>query len=571
MKKVLVVLFALAVVLGAVYVFTRECKHEYSDEYEILKAASCAENGEQAKKCVLCGEYGEKEILEKCPHNTEWQTILEATCTATGMEQESCVDCNAILTVREISMAEHVAGEDVIDQAATCTKSGKKHTECVNCGEELSSDTIQATGHLTDGQVWKIIKDATCTDNGTRELHCDVCNAVVKTEEIEKLGHTVESWDDVSEVSCTEDGERTGVCTVCERECFELIPAWGHHFTEWMDNPTDYWAENCEIVIPTCTTDGFEYRYCVTCRTIESRFVKAFGHTAGEWQTKEAATCTQTGLQEQFCIYCDVLLTTGVTPLAEHTPDEWITTVEPTCYSVGRKEQCCSECGGLLEWQTVLMTEHSFVEIPELTVMPCCTAEGEKSYECAEPNCHATMKQILEKTAHSLREDERVNPTCETAGYVVKKCSAQGCVYSETEVLAALGHDYDNGAVQDDHETLLYTCQRDDCGNTYTEQIQKIQISISLERNETVSGGVGVRHMKEYRISADGGYGEKTYLVMLYNGDTLVEEFHNAANETISFTYRVAKNEPDLYCLVISVTDEIGNQSEQTVTFSDEG
>ncbi len=571
MKKVLIVLLVLAVALGAVYLLTRECKHEYPEEYEVLKEASCAEKGEQAKKCVRCGEYGKAEALEKLPHNTEWQTILEATCTATGMEQEICVDCNAILAVREIPMAKHVAGEDIIDQAATCTKSGEKHTECVNCGKELSSGVVQATGHLTNKQNWEMIADATCTDKGQRKLHCDVCGEVVKTEEIESLGHQVEGWNTISEVSCTADGERTGVCTVCERECFELIPAWGHHFTEWLDNPTDYWSKDCEIVIPTCTTDGFEYRYCATCQTIESRFVKAFGHSAGEWQTKEDATCTQTGLQEQFCINCEVLLTTSVTPLADHTPDEWITTIHPTCYSVGKKEQSCSECGGLLEWQTILMTEHSFVEITELAIDPSCTAEGEKSYECAESNCHATMKEILEKTAHTLQEDERYDADCDTPGYIVKKCSAVGCDYSENEAIDALGHDYDDGTVQADQKTLLYACGRVDCGHTYTEEIPEIEILISVERNETVSGVVDVIHMKEYRISASGGFGDKVYLVELYNGDTPVETFLNAANEAISVNYRIGKNDPDLYRLVITVTDEIGNHTEKTVDLADEG
>lgn len=569
MKKVLVVLLVLAVALGAVYLLTRECKHEYPEEYEVIKAATCAEKGEQAKKCVRCGEYGEAEALEKLPHNTEWKTVLEATCTAVGMEQEVCVDCNAILAVREIPMAKHVAGEDIIDQAATCTKNGAKHTECVNCGKELSSDVVKATGHVTNKQNWKTIADATCTEKGQRNLLCDVCGVVVKTEEIESLGHQVEDWSIISEVSCTADGERTGVCSVCKRECFELIPAWGHHFTEWLDNPTDYWSKDCEIVIPTCTTDGFEYRYCATCQTIESRFVKAFGHTAGEWQIKEEATCTQTGLQEQFCVNCEVLLTTSVTPLAEHTPDEWITTVDPTCYSVGKKEQGCSECGRLLEWQTIPMTEHSFAEITDLAIAPSCTAEGEKSYECAEPNCHATKKEILEKTSHTLQVDQRSDATCDIPGYIVWRCTAGGCEYSKNEPIASLGHDYDGGAVQG-QETLLYTCQRNGCRHTYTEEIPEIVISYTLERNETVSGVVDVRHMKEYRISATGGYGDKEYLVKLFNGDTLVEEFSNAANEAISVTYRVGKNETDLYRLEITVTDEIGNQAEKTVKLADE-
>ena len=95
-------------------------------------------------------------------------------------------------------------------------------------------------------------------------------------------------------------------------------------------------------------------------------------------------------------------------------------------------------------------------------------------------------------------------------------------------------------------------------------------MSYTLERNETVSGVVDVRHMKEYRISATGGYGDKEYLVKLFNGDTLVEEFSNAANEAISVTYRVGKNETDPYRLEITVTDEIGNQAEKTVKLADE-
>ena len=469
---------------------------------------------------------------------------------------------------RDCSGLPGIAGKEIIDEAATCTKDGAKHTTCVDCGARVSSSIVKATGHRVD------------------------------------------AWESISKENCAADGVRTGVCTVCQRECFDLVPAWGHQFTEWIENPTDYWAKNCEIVIPTCTTDGYEYRYCITCHIIESRFVKAHGHTPGEWQVKENATCTQTGIQEQFCADCEVLLTTSIIPVAKHTPNEWVATVDPTCcsdgkkeqrcsvceellelqtvpmmehtpgewatiidptcYSMGRKEQSCSDCGSLLEWQTIPMTDHFFVEIPELTVAPSCTAEGEKTYKCAESDCYATKREILDKIAHTLIEHERREADCEMTGYIVKKCVEQGCGYSTVEEIAELGHDYDDGIVVRDEGSVRYTCQRGGCGNTYVETISEIEISISVERNETVSGVVDVLHMKEYRISASGGYGDKAYLAELYNGDMLVETFSNATGDLISFAYRMGKNETDLYRLIITVEDEIGNRAEKTINLSGE-
>lgn len=772
MKKILIVLIIFAAVLGAVYMLTKECKHEYSKEYEVIKSASCAEEGVHVKKCIRCGESAPEEKLEKLPHKTELVVLLEATCTGVGMGQEKCIECGAILKVEEIPIAAHVAGEDIIDKDATCISDGEKHSECVNCGKVLPTEVIKAFGHVSDNQNWETTKDATCIEEGQKELHCDVCDMVFKTDKIASLGHRVENWDWIIHETCTTDGEQIGVCTVCNLNCYQLIAAEGHHYTEWFVSPPDCWEQDCEIVIPTCTEDGFEYRHCPDCKTIESRVVKAFGHTAGEWKIDveadcttagskhqncqvcdvvvstevipakghtageweidveancttsgskhqdcqvcdvavnmevipaqghtagewiidveadcttagskhqscqvcdvvvstevipaqghttgeweidveancttagskhqscrlcevvinrevvfatghstewgivKDATCTEAGVQKQVCTVCDAVLKQSVIAILEHTAGEWSTTLEPTCYSTGMMEQRCSVCSKLLGSSTIPMIEHNYVEKTEQAIAPSCTEEGKRFYECTEQECHATMVKTVEKTehvvlknaewttvtaatcekdgkrsancnecekvakyevipatGHSMSEAIRANATCEQDGYIVNVCSSRGCNYTVTEDLPKLGHDYGNGVVQN-NETLLYSCCRNGCDSSYEEAIPEIEILITVVRNEKASGSVDILYVNEYRVSAQGGYGELTYLVELYNGESLVETFPNTTDGAISFNYRVGKNETNLYQLVVTVTDELGNQNKTNFGLAENG
>ena len=725
MKKLVVVTFILAAVIAGVIVFLpKECAHEYPEEYEILREPSCAEEGVQAKKCIHCGEYTPEESIEKLAHSANWTTILDATCIGVGMEQEVCSDCKTILNVREIPMVEHVKGEDIIDKEATCTEEGQKHAECVNCGQAFPSEIVKATGHSTKKNNWIITLEATCTDKGKRDLHCDICDTVVKTEETKASGHMVEEWTYLTHENCEKDGEQSGVCTVCGRDCFRLIDAWGHRYTQWLENPTDYWSKDCPIVAPTCTENGVVYRFCSTCKTIESKTVAALGHTVGEWETdapatcttegkkhrscvtcgvtidtetipaqghvaaewiidaeanctvagkkhrccddcgvtveikmipatghtasawvidtaatcltagekhqtcqtckvtvnvavipatghtadnwttKTAATCTAEGCDQQFCKTCKTLLKEKTTPIAAHRADDWSITLEPTCHTMGKAVKKCKVCGLLIETKDLPMTEHDFVEITAQAVQPTCSSNGKRCYKCTAPECHATMEETIEKLNHVISDTPKwtivfpatckadgkrtancnvcgeivktevipatnhtyldstkvvIPATCDQDGSLTNKCSADGCAHTMTEVLPKLGHSY--ACTPQGKDTLCYTCTNENCQSTYTEKIPAIKITLSVSRNEKDEGAALTIHMKEYLISADGGFGELKYQIAHYIGDELVEEIPYIAGEVISINYRVSKNEKNLHRMKITVTDTLGNQT----------
>ncbi len=155
--------------------------HTHSFKEEIIKKATCTENGEKKLTCS-CG-YSKTEIIPAAGHKfgaATKENEKPATCTVDGSYDEvaTCSVCGeTIKTTKTITAPGHKFGAAVKEneKPATCTAAGSydEVATCSVCGEKTkTTKTIPALGHSFTNYV----------DNGdgTETAKCDRCDATDK-------------------------------------------------------------------------------------------------------------------------------------------------------------------------------------------------------------------------------------------------------------------------------------------------------------------------------------------------------------------------------------------------------
>ena len=159
------------------------------DKKELVKMATCTEDGEWLIYCLYCNTQYTTEIIPATGH--EWgdkKQIREAGCVTTGEVQYTCQNCNEVKTETTPAKGHTIVTEKGV--TPTCTQSGlTEGKHCSVCKEVITEQkVIPAKGHtiVTD----KAVK-ATCEQSGLTEgTHCSDCNEVIqKQETIAALGH----------------------------------------------------------------------------------------------------------------------------------------------------------------------------------------------------------------------------------------------------------------------------------------------------------------------------------------------------------------------------------------------
>ena len=199
----------------------------HSVVYVPAKAADCTHDGYEAYAyCSVCGE----EIIPKVAiaaagHDFgEWETETAATCEEEGTEARSCKSCGTV-EKREVPATGHSV-VDVSAKAADCTQDGyEAYAYCSECGEEIIPKvTVAALGH--DFGEWETDIAATCEEEGSETHSCKICGTVEKRV-VPATGH---KWVTLVEVSATESAEGVIIymCSVCEATRQETIPKIEH-------------------------------------------------------------------------------------------------------------------------------------------------------------------------------------------------------------------------------------------------------------------------------------------------------------------------------------------------------
>ena len=305
---------------------------------------------------VFADETGCKEAKDgkHVPNEDKKELVKMATCTEDGEWLIYCLYCNTQYTTEIIPATGHEWGDKKQIREAGGVTTGEVQYTCQNCNE-VKTETTPAKGHtiVTDKGV-----TPTCTQSGLTEgKHCSVCNEVIQKQKklAPKKHHAV--TDKAVEATCSKEGLTEGKhCSVCNQVLVEQkkVRKKRHVLQKKKGTPA------------TCTEYGWTDRiFCTVCNTITQRRVRIapLGHTIVTDQAVEA-TCTQNGLTEgKHCSVCNEVITKQKEiPAKGHT----IVTdkaVKATCEQSGLTEGThCSDCNEVIQKQeTIAALGHEYL------------------------------------------------------------------------------------------------------------------------------------------------------------------------------------------------------------------
>ncbi len=190
-------------------------------------------------------------------------------------------------------------------------------------------------------------------------------------------------------------------------------------------------------------------------------------HSSEQWLVKSLPTCTQEGLKEKHCDFCDILLETEIVPKTEHVSGNWVIDTEATCLEDGYRYQKCIFCQAEVASEVILATGHTFSEWitePEAT----CESDGAKHRLCV--SCGKVEQETVPAKGHNYSTEWTIDAqaTCTENGSKSRHCLNCDSKTDVTEIVA-IGHTYGEWAY--DNEAGTKTCECTVCGDVLTEKI----------------------------------------------------------------------------------------------------
>lgn len=244
--------------------------HDFSAKSEEV-AATCTEDGYYYDVCAICGEQGEKHVINATGHSVNATVEGDNKCAICGEEIEVTTDETAEIEEEDDSKQESCANGHNYEKKiveATCTADGYTTEVCSVCGDMKNKVVVAAKGHSY--VVSKV--EATCTEDGSESNICSVCGEGTTTK-IPLLGH--EFTTEHTDPTCTTDGMDSVICRRCGAGSVTSIPAKGHSagsaVSNGMGNGHSYLCASCGAVMRTEShsypTDalGNVTGYCTVC------------------------------------------------------------------------------------------------------------------------------------------------------------------------------------------------------------------------------------------------------------------------------------------------------------------
>lgn len=305
---------------------------------------------------VFADETGCKEAKDgkHVPNEDKKELVKMATCTEDGEWLIYCLYCNTQYTTEVIPATGHEWGDKKQIREAGCVTTSEVQYTCQNCNE-VKTETTPAKGHtiVTDKGV-----TPTCTQSGLTEgKHCSVCNEVIRKQKklAPKKHHAV--TDKAVEATCSKEGLTEGKhCSVCNQVLVEQkkVRKKRHVLQKKKGTPA------------TCTEYGWTDRiFCTVCNTVTQRRVRIapLGHKIVTDKAVEA-TCTESGLTEgKHCSVCKKVITRQQEIPAKGHKIVTDPAVEATCTQSGLTEGThCSDCNEVIQKQeTIAALGHEYL------------------------------------------------------------------------------------------------------------------------------------------------------------------------------------------------------------------
>lgn len=131
----------------------------------------------------------------------DFQVVKQATCVDNGSEKRVCADCGYSETREIIALGHDYADKFTVDKAATCIENGEKSRHCSRCDSRTEITVIDALGH-SYGE-WITDTAATKLEQGSQHKVCTVCGDTVY-EVIPKLQYIADSKNNKVELNSSD-------------------------------------------------------------------------------------------------------------------------------------------------------------------------------------------------------------------------------------------------------------------------------------------------------------------------------------------------------------------------------
>ncbi len=254
MKKFVLVLLALLLVFATTMLVVAcdkqdPCKDGHSyDDGEIVKPASCKEEGELLKRCTKCGATKTEPIAPNDDHEYgELIPVKGATCGEAGVKAHyQCSVCQKLFVDDENGTKQQVTESDL--EIAPTGQHDYENQPYVSDGDEGHHQLCKECG--TPNATDKHTLTYTKVDDNQHKIECSDCDYEKTTNHVWDAGTMSDP------ASCEKPGTQTFRCQSgeCGATKSVTVPAAGHQGVEQEGKPA------------TCVTDGYSVYYkCSAC------------------------------------------------------------------------------------------------------------------------------------------------------------------------------------------------------------------------------------------------------------------------------------------------------------------
>ncbi len=436
----------------------------YFSPWENMIIPSCDNEGARKRECIYCG-YEERVVLPRTEHIYEIKETVPASCEEDGYTIFECKINNDHQYKETIHKTGHSFKAWEIKEPAQCEIKGLRISQCCLCSYYLSEE-IPALGHQYE---MKEVIPATCEEEGIIIYECQNDKTHIVKRMIDPIGHDYKKITSIP-ASCEEEGKDVYECQNDKSHRYEITyPKGNHSFGSWY-----------EVTPSTCTEEGLAERQCLFCEKKETKTIEVIRHQYGDPITIPS-TCMKEGYAMAKCTECGYEKVYEIFPKADCQFGDWQILEVAPCNGVGKLKRVCSVCSKV---ETKAYNgAHQFSEWI-ITLAATEQSEGIKERECNI--CHFKEKETIPMLAHYHNYSEEwtidVEATCTDSGSKSHHCLGCNSKIDITEI-PALGHQFSDWYVKENATCTVDGLSARSCQLCHMEETERIPAGHQMENN----------------------------------------------------------------------------------------